>query len=202
MTPSRLPAPPITRTCRQRPCSRPAPSAQPLEAPAPRPRSGIVGLPAHGLWPELTVATGSSRSSFVHTAPGYLCPCRHSQAVKPQWFGRTLTRCLVKSARWSGPGRVEPTSESDSDRPARPLEGTAPGDHVSGRSRRQYLARAARAFAPCAQASGPRRHGWPRRLWNQAQSRPACSLSGCNLLAGLRVRRRRRHGGRSVFAWA
>ena len=62
-----------------------------------RPRSGTAGLPAHGLWPELTVATGSSRSSFVHTAPGYLCPCRHSQAVKPPWFGRTLTQYLVTS---------------------------------------------------------------------------------------------------------
>ena len=45
------------------PCSRPAPSAQPVEAPAPRPRSGIACLPAHGLWPELTVATGSRRGS-------------------------------------------------------------------------------------------------------------------------------------------
>ena len=87
--------PPMTQTCRRRPCSRPAPLAQPGEAPAPRPRSGLAGLPAHCLWPELTVATGSSRSSFVHTAPGYLCPCRHSQAVKPLWFGRTLTRYLV-----------------------------------------------------------------------------------------------------------
>ena len=95
LTPTSLPAPPITRTCRQRPCSRPAPSAQPVEAPAPRPRSGIAGLPAHGLWPELTVATGSSRSSFVRTALGYLCPCRHSRALKPLWFGRTLARYLV-----------------------------------------------------------------------------------------------------------
>ena len=99
LTPSSLPAPPITRTCRQLPCSRPAPSAQPVKAPAPRPRSGIAGLPAHGLWPELTVATGSSRSSFVHTAPGYLCPCRRSQAVKPLWFGRTLTQYLVTLPR-------------------------------------------------------------------------------------------------------
>ena len=68
---------------------------RPVEAPAPRPRSSIAGLPAHILWPELSVATGSSRSSFVHTAPGYLCPCRHSQAVKPPWFGRTLTQYLV-----------------------------------------------------------------------------------------------------------
>ena len=89
--PTSLPAPPITRTCRQRPFSRPAPpSAQPVEAPAPWPRSGIAGLPAHCLWPEL-----SSRSSFVYTAPGYLCRCRHSQAVKPLWFGRTLTQYLV-----------------------------------------------------------------------------------------------------------
>ena len=64
-----------------------------------RPRSGTAGLPAHGLWPELTVATGSSRSSFVHTAPGYLCPCRHSQAVKSLWFGRTLTQYLVTRDR-------------------------------------------------------------------------------------------------------
>ena len=99
LTPTSLPAPPICRTCRQRPCSRPAPSAQPVEAPAPRPRSGIAGLPAHGPWPELTVATGSSRSSFVHTAPGYLCPCRRSQAVKPLWFGRTLTQYLVTLPR-------------------------------------------------------------------------------------------------------
>ena len=90
LTPTSLPAPPITQ-----PCSRPAPSAQPVEAPAPRPRSGIAGLPAHGLWPELTVTTGSSRSSFVHTALGYLCPSRHSQAVKQLWFGRTLTQYLV-----------------------------------------------------------------------------------------------------------
>ena len=83
LAPTSLPAPPMTRTCRRRPCSRPAPSAQPVEAPAPRPRSGIAGLPAHCLWPELTVATGSSRSSVVHTAPGYLCPWRHGQAVKP-----------------------------------------------------------------------------------------------------------------------
>ena len=33
--------------------------------------------------------------SFVHTAPGYLCPSRHSQAVKPLWFGRTLMQYLV-----------------------------------------------------------------------------------------------------------
>ena len=44
---------------------------------------------------ELTVATGSSRSSVVHSAPGYLYPCRHSQAVKPLLFGRTLTQYLV-----------------------------------------------------------------------------------------------------------
>ena len=94
LTLTRLPMPPMTRTCRRQPCSRPAPSAQPVDAPAPRPRSGIAGLPAHCLWPELTVATGSSRSSFVHTAPGYLCPCRHSQAVKPLWFGRTFTHVL------------------------------------------------------------------------------------------------------------
>ena len=38
--------------------------------------------------PELTVATGSSRSSVVHTASGYLCPRRHSQAAKPlSWYG-------------------------------------------------------------------------------------------------------------------
>ena len=94
LTPTSRPAPPITRTCRRRPCSRPAPSARPVEAPAPRPRPGIAGLPARGPWPD-TVAVGSSRSSVVHTAPGYLCPCRHSQAVKPLWFGRTLAQCLV-----------------------------------------------------------------------------------------------------------
>ena len=96
LTPTRLPAPPITRTCLLRPCSRIAPSAQPVEAPAPRPRSGIACL---RLWPELTVATGSSRSFFVHTAPGYLCTCRHSQAVKPLWFGRTLAQYLVTLPR-------------------------------------------------------------------------------------------------------
>ena len=74
------------------------PSAQPVEAPAPRPRSGIAGLPARGPWPD-TVATGSSRSSVVHTAPGYLCPCRHSQGVKPLWFGRTLTQYLFTLSR-------------------------------------------------------------------------------------------------------
>ena len=99
LTPTSLPAPPITRTCRQRPYSRPAPSAQPVEPPAPRPRSGIASLPAHCLWSELTVATCSSRSSFVHTAPGYLCPSWHSQAVKQLWFGQTLTQYLV-SKHW------------------------------------------------------------------------------------------------------
>ena len=93
LTPSSLPAPPITRTCLQRPCSRPAPSAQPVEA------LFLCPGPAHCLWPELTVATGSSRSSFVHTAPGYLCPCRHSQAIKQLWFGWTLTQYLVTLPR-------------------------------------------------------------------------------------------------------
>ena len=51
------------------------------------------------LWPELTVATGSSSSSFVHTAQGYLCPCWHSQAVKPLWFGQTLTQYLATKIR-------------------------------------------------------------------------------------------------------
>ena len=60
-------------------------SGSALGAPAPRPRSGVACLPARGLWPELTVATGSSRSSVAHTAlaaagPGYLCPWRHSRA--------------------------------------------------------------------------------------------------------------------------
>ena len=94
LTQTSLPVPPITRTCLQRPCSRPAPSAQPVEAPAPRPRSGIAGLLARGPWPD-NVTTGSSLGSVVHTAPGYLCPCRHSQAVKQLWFGRTLTHFLV-----------------------------------------------------------------------------------------------------------
>ena len=96
LTPTRLPAPPITRTCLLRPCSRIAPSAQPVEAPAPRPRSGIACL---RLWPELTVATGSSRSFFVHTALGYLCPCQHNQAAKPLLFGRTLTQYLITLLR-------------------------------------------------------------------------------------------------------
>ena len=43
----------------------------------------------------LTVATGSSRSSVVHTEQGYLCPWWHSQAVKQLWFGRTLLQYLV-----------------------------------------------------------------------------------------------------------
>ena len=37
------------------------------------PRFGTACLPVSGPWPELIVATGSSRSSVVHTAPGYLC---------------------------------------------------------------------------------------------------------------------------------
>ena len=43
----------------------------------------------------------ASRSSVVHTAPGYLCPCRHSQlsqAVKQLWFGLTLMLYLVTVA--------------------------------------------------------------------------------------------------------
>ena len=44
---------------------------QPSCSQPPRPRSGIACLPASCLWPELTVATGSSRSSVVHTAQGY-----------------------------------------------------------------------------------------------------------------------------------
>ena len=45
----------------------------------------------------------ASRSSVqvVHTAPGYLCPCRHSQlsqAVKQLWFGLTLIQYLVTVA--------------------------------------------------------------------------------------------------------
>ena len=99
LTLTSLPAPLITRMCLQQPCSRPAPSSLPVEAPAPRPRSGIAGLPAHCLWLELTFATGSSRSSFVHTALGHLCPCLHSQAVKSLWFGRTLTQYLVNHPR-------------------------------------------------------------------------------------------------------
>ena len=98
LAPTSLPAQPINRTCRQRPCSRPAPSAHPLKALAPLPRSGIAGLPARGpwpQWPELTVATGSSRSSIVHTAPGYLYPLRHSQAMKQLWFGRALTQYIM-----------------------------------------------------------------------------------------------------------
>ena len=42
---TRPPALPINRTRRRRPRCRPAPSARPLKAPAPRPRSGIAGLP-------------------------------------------------------------------------------------------------------------------------------------------------------------
>ena len=53
LTPTSLPAPPITQTCLQRPCST---------------RSCITCLPARGPWPWLTVATCSSRSSVVHTS--------------------------------------------------------------------------------------------------------------------------------------
>ena len=48
------PPPPMTRTCLQRPCSRPGPvpSAQPPEAPALRPRSGLpAGCVLSGWWP-------------------------------------------------------------------------------------------------------------------------------------------------------
>ena len=99
LTPTRLPAPPITRTCLLRPCSRIAPSAQPVEAPALRPRSGIACFPAHCPWPS-TVATGSSRSSYVHTAPGYLCPSPHSQAVKPLRFTQYLVT-LPRTKHWA-----------------------------------------------------------------------------------------------------
>ena len=58
------PALPMTQTCHP-PCSRPALTAQPSEAPAPRPRSGIAGLPARGPWPELAVADGSGRGSYA-----------------------------------------------------------------------------------------------------------------------------------------
>ena len=137
-------------------CSRPAPSAQSVEAPAPRPRSGIAGLPAHGLWPELTVATGSSRSSVVHTAPGYLCPCRHSQAVKPLWFGRTLTQYLVtENLHWQGCRRIsENLRESRSSETARSevreLESVA-GQACAGPQVLHTHARThARTHLPCA----------------------------------------------------
>ena len=43
----------------------------------------------------------SSHSSFVRTVQECLCPCRHSQAVKPLWFGWTLqtTQYLVSDDR-------------------------------------------------------------------------------------------------------
>ena len=61
----------------------------------PRPRFGIAGLPARCLKSELSVASGFSRSSVVYTAAGYLCRRRHRQAVKPLWFGRTLTQYII-----------------------------------------------------------------------------------------------------------
>ena len=69
LTQTSLQAQPITRTCQQQRCSRPAPLAQPVEAPAPWPRSGIACLATqcstHCLWQELTVAAGSSREQAV-----------------------------------------------------------------------------------------------------------------------------------------
>ena len=54
---------------------------QPSCSQPPRPRSGIAGLPARGLWSKLTLATSPSRSPVVQTAQEYLCPWWHSQAV-------------------------------------------------------------------------------------------------------------------------
>ena len=42
-------------------CTKSAPLAQPVKAPAPQSRSGIACLSARSMWPELTVSTSSSR---------------------------------------------------------------------------------------------------------------------------------------------
>ena len=60
-----------------------------MEAPAPRPRSGIFGLPARGPWPEFAAADGSGGGSLVHAAPPLSCPRRCIQAAM-LWFGRIL----------------------------------------------------------------------------------------------------------------
>ena len=105
LTQTSLPAPPITHTCWRRPCSRSYPSAQPVKAPAPPPRSGIAGLPACCLWPQLTVATGSSRRSVVHTSAQPSC-----QAAMVQTDTHTISRQV-------GPNRQSLiTDQSQSDR--------------------------------------------------------------------------------------
>ena len=88
------------------PCSRPAPSAQPVEAPAPRPRSGIAGLPARGRargptpsLPAPAVAPSSTQRRDTSVPVG--------TAKKPLWFGPTLTQYLVseyieKRRVWTG----------------------------------------------------------------------------------------------------
>ena len=48
-----------------------------LKAPAPRPRSGIAGLPARGPRPVLAVADGSDCGSLVRAARWLCCPWRH-----------------------------------------------------------------------------------------------------------------------------
>ena len=59
------PAPPVTRTCRRPPCPRPAPSAQPWQAPAPRPRSLAA--------PGLTVGVRRSWPWLMAAAPQPMC---------------------------------------------------------------------------------------------------------------------------------
>ena len=109
-TPTSMPAPPITRTCLQRPCSRPAPSAQPepVEAPAPRPRSSIADLPARGRargptpsLPAPAVAPSSTQRPARIPLSLSAQPSSHGelQRVKLLWFGRTLTQYFVTLPR-------------------------------------------------------------------------------------------------------
>ena len=96
-----LPVPPITQTCWQRPPSRPAPPAQPLEAPAPWPRSDLL-LAACG---PSSVATGSSRSSVVHTALGCLCPWRRAQPSSEATMVWTDTHAVYRGGDDHAPVR-------------------------------------------------------------------------------------------------
>ena len=122
-----------------------------------------------------------SRSFFVHTAPGSLCPGRHSQAVKPLWFGRTLAQHLVR------------LHSAEAARGATERGGAAQrgkgGDRIVAAMSRPPPAAVASALAerPGRATRGPHllKMPWPRGPHSQKMAWPR-GLGCCSLLQLLR----------------
>ena len=74
-------------------------TAEPVTGPPFLSRDRALNLISLAINPSVTRSHGDVRPGSdepaVHTAPGRLCPWRHSQAVEPLWFGRTLTQYLI-----------------------------------------------------------------------------------------------------------